>query len=181
MPKEPKHPKGWEFAGERRRRPSRGGKRSSPPGKKRLQLMTSPERFKEIRLILENWPLDRPMEWKHVMSVVNARYHGDWVRQTLQKYDELQTAFTDRKEKVDAAIAAAAAKAGKKKRRKSRTRDEQVEYLNRQLEASNKEIVDLKVQLGIVENRIARWRHNARAHGLTIAQLDAPQQENNRR
>ncbi|TWH99782.1 hypothetical protein IQ17_05082 [Bradyrhizobium daqingense] len=174
------HPEGWKYADEPRPvRPSRGGKRSSPPGKRRLALMTTPERYREILAIIEHWPLNRPLDWKVLMDLIGARYHGKWTRQALAKYDDLQDAFTKRLGQVEEAMAKAKPKDGKKPR-KARTRDEQVEYLKRQLDAANKEIVDLKVQYAILDNRMARWRKNALGRGMTVAQLDKKLQENDR-
>jgi hypothetical protein len=41
--------------------------------------------------------------------------------------------------------------------RETRTRDEEVLYLKRQLEAANKEIDDLRVKFAIIESRMGRW------------------------
>ncbi|MEY9397448.1 hypothetical protein ABIF79_003823 [Bradyrhizobium japonicum] len=174
------HPEGWKYADEPRRvRPPRGGKRSSPPGKRRLALMTSEERYREILLIIQRWPLNRRLDWEALMDLISARYRGKWTRQALAKYDDLQDAFTKRRGEVLEAMAKAKPKDGKKPR-KARTRDEQVEYLKRQLDAANKDIDDLKVKYAILDNRMARWRKNALVRGMTVAQLDEQLQENDR-
>jgi hypothetical protein len=149
--------------------------RSAPAGKRRLQLASDPKKRREILLIIENWPLKKHLDWDVLMDVINARYHGNWTRQAVASKKDLQKAFTKRQKEIREANPK-----GAKKARKTRTRDEEVVYLKRQLDAANKEIDDLRVQVGIVENRLARWRKNALAHRMTIAQLDEPLQENDR-
>lgn len=171
------HPEGWEYADDAPRRVrSRGGRRSAPPGKRRLRLASDPEKFAEIKLIIENWPLKNHLDWDVLMSVINRRYHGDWTRQAVAAKKDLQRAFTKRLGEIREANPK-----GAKKARKTRTRDEEVVYLKRQLDAANKEIDDLKVKYAILENRLTRWRHNALEAKMTIADLDEPVQENNRR
>jgi hypothetical protein len=171
-----KRARGWEKVVGRRKRPVRAGRRSSPPGKRRL--LVTEKTGPEIELIIQNWPLDGDLNWDSLMDLLNRRYGGEWTRQAVAKHDFLQEAFTLRQTDIAAARQGKTAK--KAGQRKTRTRDEEVAYLKQQLELANKEVTDLKVQLGIAENRMARWRHNAQMHRVTIRQLDAPLQENDR-
>jgi hypothetical protein len=171
-----KAPKGWDkIDNGRRKRPVRKGRPSSPPGKRRL--LVTEKTGPEILSIIENWPLDENLEWKPLMALLGKRYGGTWTRQAVSKHEFLQDAFTKKQEEILEYRRKKANEAGK---RVARTRDEEVAYLKQQLQATNQEITDLKVQLGIVEDRMARWRHNALNH-MTFRQLDEKLQENDRR
>lgn len=148
---------------------------SSPRGKRRLLItkVTGPQ----ILLIIQRWPLDQHLGWDTLMDLINARYSGKWKRQTVQKHGFLQEAFTLRQKDQLEHRHKAAKKAGK---RIARPRNVEVAYLKSQIELLFKEVADLKVQVVICENRLARWRHNALMHRMTIAQLDEELQENDR-
>jgi hypothetical protein len=175
MTKKPKST-GWEKANTgRRKREVRKGKRSAPAGKRRL--LVSKQTHDAILEIIQGWPLDRILSWDPLMEVINHQYGGDWARQTISNHDDLQDAFTKRQEKIRAFRRDKAKQAG---RRVSRTRDEEVAYLKKQIELLNRENVDLKRRLEEQEDRMNRWRRNAFLHRMTPHQLDAPMQENDR-
>lgn len=169
-------PRGWVNGGSSgRRRPVRKGKRSSPPGKWRLLISESTHDV--ILEIILNWPIDSPLSWPRLMAVVNHRFQGDWKRQTLAKHKLLQDAFSKRHDEVSDYLREQAKNNGK---RVSRTRDEEVEYLKKQLQLVNRENEDLKQRLKVAGERMDLWRHNAFLHRMTPQQLDAPRQENDR-
>ncbi|MCK1713121.1 hypothetical protein [Bradyrhizobium sp. 143] len=170
-----KAPKGWENAGPSRRRPVRTGKRSSPPGKRRL--LVTEVTHDPIKEIIEGWPLDSELGWPALMEVIGLRYGGTWTRQAVAKHDDLQAAFTKRQAKI---TAFRREKAKSKNKRVARTRDEEVAYLKKQLGLVMQENEDLKKQLKTAGRRMNLWRHNAFLHRMTPQQLDAPMQENDR-
>lgn len=170
-----KAPKGWENAGPSRRRPVRTGKRSSPPGKRRL--LVTEATHDAIKDIIEGWPLDSELGWDALMEVIGLRYGGKWTRQAVAKHKKLQKAYTKRQKEI---VDFRREKARSKNKRVARTRDEQVAYLKKQLELVVQENEDLKKQLKIAERRMNLWRKNAFLHRMTPQQLDAPMQENDR-
>lgn len=167
---------GWDKVDNgRRKRPVRKGKRSSPPGKWRL--LVGDGTHDAIKEIIEDWPIDSEITWPRLMAVINHRYGGKWTRQAVAKHPKLQKAFTARQAEIRAHLRAKAKNAGK---RISRTRDEEVAYLKKQLQLVNRENDDLKKRLEDAGERMALWRHNAFLHRMTPQQLDTPRQENDR-
>lgn len=170
-----KAPKGWENAGSSRRRPVRAGKRSSPPGKRRL--LVTEVTHDAIKEVIEGWPLDSELGWPALMEFINVRYGGKWTRQAVAKHKKLQKAYTKRQKEI---IDFRRDKASSKGKRVARTRDQEVAYLKKQIELLNRENADLKKQIETAGRRMNLWRHNAFLHRMTPHQLDAPMQENDR-
>jgi prefoldin subunit 5 len=110
-----------------------------------------------------------------LVKAISAEFKGDWERQSIAKYPHLQREFQKTQERIRKAQRDE--KAG---RRVSRTRDEQIEFFKRQIELLNRENADLKKQLAEAETRLAKWRHNALMHRITVRMLDQPMQENDR-
>lgn len=159
----------------RRKRPVRKGKRSVKPGTRRL--LVTEKTHEAILEIIQGWPLDQDLSWGALMKVLSQRYGGTWTRQAIAKHTDLQDAFTERQKEIKAFRRAKAKNAGK---RVSRTRDEEVAYLRKQMELLNKENADLKQRLEKAESRMTLMRHNAFLHRVLPHQLDAPMQENDR-
>lgn len=170
-----KAPKGWENAGALRRRPRRTGRRSAPPGKRRL--LVGEQTREALEELIETWPIDSDLTWDALMEVINFRYGGNWTRQAVAKHKDLQKAFTKRQKEIQVHLRTKAQNAG---RRVARTRDEEVAYLKKQIDLLNVENADLKQQLKKADARMNLWRHNAFLHRMTPHQLDAPMQENDR-
>lgn len=168
-----KRARGWEKVVGRRKRPVRTGVRSSPPGKRRLLVskVTKPR----ILEIIRDWP-GKTISWAQLMAAINSEFHGKWVRAAVAKYPDLQRAFSETQER----LRKEALGKGKKAGRVRRTRDEEIEYLKKQIELLKRENADVKGQLAETQARLGRWRHNAVMHRITVRQLDAPMQENNR-
>jgi hypothetical protein len=171
----PKAPKGWEFIEGRRKRPVRNGRRSTPPGKRLL--LINDKTHGAIKDLVEGWPIGEELSWEALMEVINYTYGGNWTRQAVAKHSDLQEAFTKRQKQIQVFRREKGKNAG---RRVSRTRDEEVAYLKKQVDLLNQEKADLKQQLEKAAARMNRWRHNAFLHRMTPHQLDAPMQENDR-
>ncbi|MHC2415694.1 hypothetical protein ACVJGC_008285 [Bradyrhizobium diazoefficiens] len=168
--------KDWTLVGNgRRKRPIRKGKRSVKPGTRRL--LVTDKTHDAILEIIQGWPLDQDLSWGALMKLLSQRYGGTWTRQAIAKHSDLQGAFTKRQEEIRKFKRDKAKSAGK---RVSRTRDEEVAYLKKQLELVNRENADLKQRLEKAEARMTLMRHNAFLHRVLPHQLDEPFQENDR-
>lgn len=124
-----------------------------------------------VREIIEEWPHPR-LRWEDLLPVVNKEFRGDWQRQSLAKHPKILRAFQLKKEELRQAKLSG--------QRKTSTADSTVEYLKTQVRELTEENEGLKAKLAEYETRMARWRHNAYLHRVTIEQLDAPLQENDR-
>ena len=159
-----KAPKGWErIEPSGRKRPVRTGKRSSPPGKRRLLIKTTSE--KRIREIIEDWNEPR-ITWEALVQVVNAEFKGDWSRQALMKHTRLRDAYDDKKEDLR--------KRQKKGggRRAPRKGDGTVEVLRRQIRDQREEIAVLRADKAKLLEQFATWKANAYLNGWSIKELD---------
>jgi hypothetical protein len=145
------------------------GPRAKPRAGKRVPITKEAEN--RVREIIEEWP-HGTLRWEDLLPILNKEFHGDWQRQSLAKHDKIQTAFQRKKEELRQALL--------KDPQKSRTANSTVEYLNKQLRLLTEENADLKGRLRDQEARMARWRHNAFLHRVTVEQLDEPMQENDR-
>jgi hypothetical protein len=171
-----KVPKGWEFAhAGGRKRPVRKGRPSSPPGKRRL--LVTEKTHDDILKMIQNWPLDGDLSWDDLMELVGRTYHGKWTRAAVAKHPELQDAFSLRSGELRKFKRDQAKGAG---RRVPKTQDEEMAYLKDQIGLLNRENGDLKRRIAETDARLARWRHNALMHRMTVRQLDTPLQENDR-
>jgi hypothetical protein len=147
-------------------RPARALSRA--PGKR---VPITKEAENRVREIIEEWP-HPTLRWEDLLPVLNKEFRGDWQRQSLAKHRKIQTAFQAKKEELREAKSIGPLK--------SRTADSTVEYLNKQVRALTEENAGLKAKLGEYEARMARWRHKAYLHRVTVEQLDEPLQENDR-
>jgi hypothetical protein len=124
-----------------------------------------------IREIIEEWP-HPTIDWDSVIPVANNEFKANWIRQSLQRHPRLLKAFQDRKAELKRLAEAAGATAKRK--------DSDVEYLDGQVRELEEANAGLKARLVEYEARFARWQRNAYLHGLSVEQLDAPLQENDR-
>jgi hypothetical protein len=145
------------------------GPRAKPRPGKRVPITNAAEN--RVRAMIEDWP-HPTLRWEDLLPILNKEFHGDWPRQSLAKHAKIQTAFQSKKE--------ALRQARLKGPRKGRTADSTVEYLDKQVRLLTEENADLKGRLRDQEVRMARWRHNAFLHRVTVEQLDEPMQENDR-
>jgi hypothetical protein len=158
-----------------RKRPVRKGVSSSPPGKRRL--LITEKTHDDILKMIQNWPLDCDLSWGDLMELIGRTYHGKWTRAAVAKYPDLQDAFSHRSGEIRK-FKRDQAKAGG--RRVAKTRDDELAYLKDQIGLLNRENGDLKRRIAETDARLARWRHNALMHRMTVRQLDTPLQENDR-
>jgi hypothetical protein len=145
------------------------GPRAKPRDVKRVPITKEAEN--RVREIIEEWP-HPTLRWEDLLPVLNDEFRGDWQRQSLAKHPKIQKAFQTKKEELRLAKLSGP--------RKSRTTDSTVEYLSKQVRALTEENAGLRAKLGEYEARMARWRHNAYLHRVTVEQLDEPLQENDR-
>jgi hypothetical protein len=138
------------------------GPRAKPRPGKRVPITKDAQN--RVRTIIEDWSLPT-LRWEDLLPILNKEFHGDWQRQSLAKHAKIQTAFQRKKEELR--------QARLKGPRKGRTADSTVEYLNKQVRLLTEENADLKGKLRDQEARMARWRHNAFLHRVTIEQLGA--------
>lgn len=146
-----------------------------PPGPRRKprtggRAPITKEAENRVREIIEEWSQPR-LRWEDLLPVLNKEFRGDWQRQSLAKHPKILRAFQAKKKDLRQA---------KLTGRKPPTADSTVEYLKIQVRALTEEIEGLKAKLAQYEIRMARWRHNAYLHRVTIEQLDAALQENDR-
>ncbi|WP_131868840.1 hypothetical protein [Bradyrhizobium sp. Y-H1] len=124
-----------------------------------------------IRTIIEEW--SRPeMGWEDVVEAVEQRLGRNWTRQALGSHSKIKLAFQHKKEELKNA------KLGRKLRR-SRV-DADYQRMAKFTQDIGEVVEGLRKRIEILEARFARWRHNAYLHRLTVEQLDAPLQENDR-
>jgi hypothetical protein len=170
-----KRTRGWDSYRSVRKRPVRKGVSSSPPGKRRLLITKTSH--DDILKMIQNWPLDGNLSWGDLMELIGRTYHGKWTRAAVAKHPKLQDAFRLRSGEIRKFKRDQAKRPG---RRAPKTRDEEMAYLKDQIGLLNRENGDLKRRIAETDARLARWRHNALMHRMTVKQLDTPLQENDR-
>jgi hypothetical protein len=124
-----------------------------------------------IRTIIEEWT--RPeIRWEDVVLEIQRRLKRNWTRQALASHSKIKLAFQHKKEDLKNA----------KLDRRPRHRRIDADY--QRMETFARDITEavekLREKVEFLEARFARWRHNAYLHRLTVEQLDAPLQENDR-
>ncbi len=134
-----------------------------------MQISKSDENI--IRTIIEEWP-GSDMRWEDIVATVQRELKREWTRQALASHDKIKLAFQHKKEELKNA------KLGKRRiRRKSDADYHAMAKFNQDV---GELVENLRKRIEILEARFARWRQNAYLHRLTIEQLDAPLQENDR-
>jgi hypothetical protein len=145
------------------------GRRAKPHFAQRVPITREAEN--RIREIIEEWP-HATLRWEDLLPVLDKEFRADWQRQSLAKHPKIQRALQLKKEELRQSKLIGL--------RKSHTADSTTEYLNKQISALTEQNEGLKAKLRECEMRLARWRHNAYLHRVTIEQLDEPMQENDR-
>jgi hypothetical protein len=152
-----KAPKGWErIEPSRRKRPVRNGKRSSPPGKRRLHIKTTTET--RIRDIIEGWEEPR-ITWEAVVQVVNVEFGGDWSRQALMKHKRIRNAYDIKKKELGGTV-------------RDEEGDGTLEVLRRQIRDMREELAKLRAEKAKLLVKFATWKTNAYLNGWPIKALD---------
>lgn len=141
-----------------------------PPGPRRPRSGTRTRIGKateaRIREIIEEWPHER-IDWGDVVAVANREFKASWRRQSLATHKKILSAFQDKKIEL-------------KKARPKLSGNVTIDYYERTVRQLTEENVMLKTKLRETAARMARWRHNAYLHRMTLEQLDEPMQENDR-
>jgi hypothetical protein len=159
-----KAPKGWEkIEPSGRKRPARTGKRSSPPGKRRLRVKAASE--KRIVEIIEDWN-EPGITWKALVQVVNTEFEGDWSPQALMKHPRLKAAYKLKKDELQKK----AKKGGSG--RPAKQGDGTLKVLQRQIRDMREEIAGLRSDKARLLEQFATWKTNAYLNGWSIKALD---------
>lgn len=123
---------------------------------------------KAIRTLIEEWPPGKALRWEDVVKEVGSR----WTRQGLASHDKIKLAFQHRKEELRDI------KLGKKRKRRQVSADYQ--SMAKYVQGVDEVLQNLQHRVEVLEARFARWRQNAYLHRMSVEQLDAPLQENDR-
>jgi hypothetical protein len=126
---------------------------------------------KAIRTIIEEWPPGKALRWEDLVKEVGSRL-GNWTRQGLASHDKIKLAFQHRKEELRSI------KLGKKRKRRQVGADYQA--MAKYVQGVDEVLENLQKRVEVLEARFARWRQNAYLHRVSMEQLDAPLQENDR-
>jgi hypothetical protein len=148
-----------------------------PPGPRRKprsgrRMPITRDDVKTIRGIIEGWSQPK-LTWELLGAVVQKSFGTGWHRQSLFAHPQIAAAFQAKKLELRKA-----AKTGRRPKR--RTSDGTILYLEQQIRDATEEISELKKLLAEREAQLARWRHNAFLHGVSVAQLDEPLLPNDR-
>lgn len=150
-------PKGWErIEPTGRKRPVRTGKRSSPPGKRRLHIKTATE--KRVREIIEEWSEPR-ITWEAIVQVVNVEFDGDWTRQALMKHKRIRDAYDIKKKELGGTV-------------RDKDGDGTMDVMRRQIRDMREEIAELRADKAKLLVKFATWKTNAYLNGWSIKALD---------
>lgn len=119
------------------------------------------------REIIEEWP-HKQIDWEDVVAAANKEFKASWRRQSLAAHKKIVNAFQEKRIEL------------KKPRAKPTFGDSTLDYYERIVRKLTEENMALRTKLQEAEARMARRRHNAYLHRMTLEQLDEPMQENDR-
>lgn len=134
----------------------RGGK--ATPVRRRQPI--DPAATNRVCSLLRAWPEETPLTWDAVVDAVAGSGKGTWTRQALSRHDAIVEAYHRRKDEI---------RAGRGKAKV--VRDPAIVVLQRQLEAKEVEIGELKRVLARYEERFLTMIRNAAVRGVTEEEL----------
>lgn len=117
----------------------------------------STDQIDRIILLVDTWSGEN-LTWKALCDLVESRLFIRPSRQTLHRQERIRNAYRTRKNDLRTGAGTV----------------DQGRVPNNRLNRLTAEVARLEREVDLIQERLARWQFNARLHGLTKQQLDAP-------
>ena len=137
-------------------------KRRDPrPNRARL----TPETVGKIAGLIHDWPVNRVLTWDGVVVQAKDYLRYEWTRQGLERHDRIKQAFEAKRE---------AFREWRRTGKGVKRRSPEIEAGVQRATRLARELEEARRTLNHYDDLFARHHCNALAHGMTLAQLEAP-------